>query len=387
MLGGLSTDAFLRRHWQKRPLLVRQALPGFKGIATPAELAGLACTDGVNSRLVMERGGDYPWQARNGPFTAGDLRRLPLSNWTLLVTDIDRHLRAGADLVERFRFLPSWRVDDLMISYAVPGGSVGPHTDSYDVFLLQARGRRRWQINHRRYRDDDCIPGLDLRILAQFEPAEEWIVEPGDLLYLPPDMAHYGVALDECMTCSIGFRAPTQRELLKAWCDHAAGTLDPARRYADPDLRRQGNAGEIDGRARRRIRDLIRSVPRGDADIDDWFGRFITETGPWQPPPPPSRPMTRARFLATFARTGHLYRDDRSRFAWIRRGAAATLYVDAAAYPLSRRATFAAPLLAGQREFSHAELAARLGNEEFVTLLLALRNRGHLSFRRQLCYR
>ncbi|AKQ54534.1 ribosomal protein uL16 3-hydroxylase [Bordetella hinzii] len=217
LLGGLSPDDFMRRHWQRKPLLIRQAIPGFKPPETIAALKKLARRDDVESRLIWREQGQ--WQMENGPFA-----RLPKASepdWTLLVQSVDLHSDAAAELMQRFRFVPDARLDDLMISIASDGGGVGPHFDSYDVFLLQAAGKRRWRYG--RQKDLSLEPDLPLKILSRFEPEHEAVLEPGDMLYLPPQAAHDGVALgDDCMTISIGFRAPTQAALARGLLEAAA---------------------------------------------------------------------------------------------------------------------------------------------------------------------
>jgi 50S ribosomal protein L16 3-hydroxylase len=232
LLGGLTPRAFMRRHWHKAPLLVRQALPGIGPPLTRAALFALAGQEGVESRLVVREGPH--WRLRQGPMPRRALPPLGRPGWTLLVQGLDLHVGAAHDLLGRFRFVPDARLDDLMVSYATDGGGVGPHLDSYDVFLLQVHGRRRWRIG--RVADDTLEPGLPLKILRRFEPEQEWLLEPGDLLYLPPRWGHDGVAEGECMTCSVGFRAPAAGELAREVLLRLAEAQEdhPGARYADP---------------------------------------------------------------------------------------------------------------------------------------------------------
>lgn len=212
LLGGLSPAQFMGRHWQKKPLLVRQAIAGVAPPLDRAALLALAEDDAVESRLVVR--GDAGWHLRHGPFARRSLPPLKQPGWTLLVQGLDLHVDAARALLDRFRFVPEARLDDLMVSYASDGGGVGPHVDSYDVFLLQVQGTRRWQIA--RTRDRSLRPGLPLKILQHFEAEQEWLLVPGDMLYLPPGWAHDGVAAGgDCMTCSIGLRAPARNELAR----------------------------------------------------------------------------------------------------------------------------------------------------------------------------
>ena len=232
LLGGLSPQAFMRRVWQRRPLLVRAAVPGVVPPVDRAGLFALAARDDVRSRLVVREG--RIWRLRHGPIPRRSLPALAQRRWTLLVQGVDVRVDAAHDLLARFRFVGDARLDDLMVSWASDGGGVGPHVDSYDVFLLQVQGRRRWRVGP--VGDPALVPGLPLRILRRFEPRHDWLLEPGDMLYLPPGWAHDGVAVGECMTCSIGFRAPTAGEaaqaLLERLADHPAD--EAGARFRDP---------------------------------------------------------------------------------------------------------------------------------------------------------
>lgn len=234
LLGGLSPEQFMRRHWQKKPVLIRQAVPGVQPPLTRSDLLALAGRDDVESRLVEQVAGQ--WRLRQGPFTRRQIPPLGRPGWTLLVQGLDLHVPAAHELLSRFRFVPEARLDDLMISYASDGGGVGPHTDSYDVFLLQVSGRRRWRAGP--VKDGALVPGMPVKLLANFEPTEEWVLEPGDMLYLPPRWGHDGVAVgDDCMTCSIGFRTPTPTDLARDVLQRMIDALEaPAQEahYRDP---------------------------------------------------------------------------------------------------------------------------------------------------------
>ncbi|MDR3066443.1 MULTISPECIES: JmjC domain-containing protein [Comamonas] len=210
LLGGLTASQFMRKHWHKKPLLVRQAIPGFKAPIPRARLLAMAGEEGVESRLIQQLEGDN-WKLSHGPLSRRSLPALTKPGWTVLVQGVDMHDAKAHELLQQFRFVPEARLDDLMISFATDQGGVGPHFDSYDVFLLQAHGKRRWRIG--RQKDLSLQPGKPLKILSHFEPEEEFVLEPGDMLYLPPKWAHDGVAEGECMTYSIGFRSPDRSEL------------------------------------------------------------------------------------------------------------------------------------------------------------------------------
>ncbi len=274
---GLSIEDFLRDYWQKKPLLIRQALPGYQAPLAPEDLAGLACEEAALSRLVTYKRSKDQWQLRSGPFREEEFPKLGKKDWTLLVQDMDKWDADVRLLLDRFRFLPAWRVDDVMISFAVPGGSVGPHVDQYDVFLLQAQGRRRWQIDIDPNAAKDFRPDVELKLLQKFTPSHEWVLEPGDMLYLPPGVPHHGEAVDACMTFSVGMRAPSQAELIVDLAEELAATLPEESRYHDPDLHEPMDAFEIDDAAFARVDDALAALQNmGAAQKREWFGRFIT---------------------------------------------------------------------------------------------------------------
>lgn len=277
MFGDISIEVFLRDYWQKKPLLIRQAFPGFALPITQDELAGLACeTD--TARIVIEKGGEQPWEVRHGAFDDDDFANLPDTHWTLLVNDTDQHLPELKAVMEPFRFIPDWRIDDLMISFAVEGGSVGPHVDEYDVFLIQAQGQRCWQITTQPTTPDNFLPDIELRIMREFQAEEEWIVNPGDLLYLPPNVPHYGVALNECMTCSVGFRAPSQADMLERLMDDILEEPRLKQRFNDAGRHPQANPGELTvDDADRLIDFIVDALPQDAQALQLWLGKYLTE--------------------------------------------------------------------------------------------------------------
>ena len=349
LLGGLSPKAFLRRHWQKKPLLVRGAFPGFRSPLSPEELAGLACEEGVESRLVVQTRKAPGWKLSHGPFKHKTFSRLPKDRWTLLVQDVDKHLPAAARLLEPFRFIPDWRIDDLMISYATDGGSVGPHVDAYDVFLLQAKGLRRWDISSAPHADNDT-PGLELKQVKGFRPEESWLLMPGDMLYLPPGVAHHGVACGECMTFSIGFRAPSKAEMLEDFAGLLVGQSDRQLHYSDPDLLPTAHPGELSAAARARARAMLRSrLQPADESLDIWFGRYITETKPWLKPQPLARRCSLTALKVRLAKGRGLRWHPAVRVAWFQARRGCHLFVNGTHYPLPPQLTGFARLLGDSR--------------------------------------
>ena len=275
LLCGLDASTFLRSHWQKQPLLVRGAMPDFGGVLNLDEMMDLATRDECEARLVLHRGNQ--WSVEHGPFSRKRLSRLPARDWTLLVQGLERVLPAARELLSHFDFIPYSRLDDLMVSYAPPGGGVGAHFDSYDVFLLQGPGQRRWRVG--RQRDLTLVDGAPLKLLRDFSPDGECVLSPGDMLYLPPEYAHEGVAVDACFTYSIGFRAPSHRELVSRFLAHLDDGLVVDGRYADPDLRAQEKPARIDASMVDKIQAVLGSITWSRRDVVAFIGGYLTEPG------------------------------------------------------------------------------------------------------------
>lgn len=301
LLGGISCEEFLRDYWQKRPLLVRNAMPGFTGLIEPDALFKLAGDEDVSARLVFQK--DHRWELERGPFARKDFksaRRSPV--WTLLIQELNHYLPAAEALLQQFDFIPHARLDDLMVSYATPGAGVGPHFDSYDVFLLQGWGRRRWQISAQA--DLALIDGIPLKILQNFEPEQEWILAPGDMLYLPPHYAHDGVAVDECMTYSVGFRAPSTQEIATQFLVYMQDKIQLDGQYQDPDLIVQTHPAQIGEAMVAQVAAMIARVQWERADVIDFLGRYLTEPKPHVYFHPPERPASETAFEEKVRRHG-----------------------------------------------------------------------------------
>lgn len=300
LLGGLPAAEFLAGFWQKEALLVRNALTGFSGVFDTPELFALAARDGVESRIVVREG--KQWTFAHGPFRRGDFKALPARNWTLLVQGVNLYSRAADALLRRFSFLPYARLDDLMVSYAAPGGGVGAHFDSYDVFLLQGFGRRRWKYG--RQDDHTLKPGLPLKILKHFAPQQNHVLGPGDLLYLPPHYAHDGIALDACTTYSIGFRAASANELAAAFLDFLRDELDLPGRYADPDLAPTRTPAQIGAAMQRRCARTLAGIRWNRKTVARFLGCWLSEPKPSVFFEPPAKPLTPPAFRSRIAKRG-----------------------------------------------------------------------------------
>ncbi len=298
LLGGISPSEFMATYWQKKPLLIRQAAPEYVDRFPVDDLFELAESDDVESRLVRQHRGH--WKMMRGPIDPEVRPTLGKKHWSLLVQGVNLHDDDAASLLGRFRFIPDARLDDLMVSYAVDGGGVGPHFDSYDVFLLQTHGRRRWRISQQR--DLTLDPTQPMKILSHFEAEQEWILEPGDMLYLPPHVAHDGVALGECITCSIGFRAPGERELTAQFLHAMAERIEREddqreRRYKDPDQEAVAHPAALPARLVDATQRLIDAVKWRPSDISSFLASYLTEPKATVFFDPPYRPIKRDVFV------------------------------------------------------------------------------------------
>ena len=389
---GMSLAAFMRDHWQKKPLLVRGALPGLTDPLSPDELAGLACEDGIESRIVRERGGARPWEVIWGPHPESQFASLPERGWTLLVQELNRHVPEAALLLERFSFIPNVRVDDVMVSYAAPGGSVGPHLDSYDVFLVQGLGERRWRYATRPTKGERARfrKNLDLRILERFEPDEDEVLRAGDMLYLPPGFAHHGIAKTPCLTYSVGFRAPGIGEMWKSFAAHAAaareaasidaaGVSGPAL-LADPPLTPAVNPGAIPPALLARVRDAIRGMDATNDAIDRWFASFATRLSPGHELTPPRKALAPAAIIERLARGDVVARSEEGRWAFLPRGEGLLLYVGGTELEISRAASELARTLCASRRWDGRELSALAASRDARALLVTLFAIGAVTF-------
>jgi 50S ribosomal protein L16 3-hydroxylase len=298
ILGGMTPDRFLKEYWHKKPLLIRQAIPDFKPLLSRDELFEMAQSDDVESRLITHF--NNHWELGHGPF--GKLPGLKKKEWTLLVQGVNLYHEAADQLLQQFRFLPDARLDDLMISYATDQGGVGPHFDSYDVFLLQAHGKRHWRISAQK--DLRLMEGMPLKILSDFTSEEEWVLEPGDMLYLPPQYAHDGIAQGECMTYSIGFRAPSFQELGEGFLQFLAESIDLPGRYADPNLAPSKRPAAISGDMLEQIAARLAEIRFDEQDITIFLGEYLSEPKASVFFDTPAKPLSFERFSSHMHKKG-----------------------------------------------------------------------------------
>lgn len=352
---GLSTEHFLRDYWQQKPLLMPQAFPDFSSPLTPDELGGLALEPDIHSRIILlerakEPDADDTWHLRTGPFTEDELTQLPAHDWTLLVSDIEKHLDGFSAYLEPFRFLPDWRIDDLMISYAPTGASAGAHIDEYDVFLFQAAGQRRWQISTDQSAPTDILADQDLKILQQFDATETWTLSAGDILYLPPGIPHHGIAQDnDCMTWSIGFRAPMEQQLLADITEQLL-TYSPSRRYRDPALVPINRKGELDTNSLDNLEQLWQQVTSPAKEM------FIRATGCVLTRRQDSLNDTLAQDQAdSLPSVGQVQRHGAARLLFVTTDAGSELFANGEHYRVSKSL---AEMLCARSEWSVTELLA-----------------------------
>ena len=366
-------EAFLRDTWQQKPLLIRQAWTAWRNPLEPDELAGLACEAGVESRLVVGAAGALTLE--HGPIPEDRFGQLGERDWTLLVQAVDHHVAEVAALIEPFRFIPNWRIDDIMVSYATDGGGVGPHFDQYDVFLVQGLGRRRWRIGGRCDDNTPLAPHDDLRLIADFTAIEEWILEPGDMLYLPPGVAHEGTAMgDDCMTYSIGFRAPSRADLIGHWADETLAGLAQDDRYTDPGLVSQSNPGEISGQALTRLHAMLTQTLQDRDSFAQWFGCYASARKYPEVDWHPEDPITPEQLREALAKGAVLERNPASRFAFVEHPNL-SLFVDGQCYPCSAQTEAFAKMLCAQ-----IHIKPDPQQEEALKLITELYNQGSLTF-------
>lgn len=379
---GLDARGFLARYWQRWPLLMRQALPGFENPLPGDELAGLACELDVESRIVLEQAEQGRWQVQYGPFDAERFADLPPTHWTLLVQDVDKHIPEIGGLLERFDFLPRWRIDDIMVSYAEDRGSVGPHVDDYDVFLIQAEGRRRWRIATDPNAPLDLIPELGLRILKQFRADREWLLEPGDILYLPPGVPHWGVAEGACQTWSVGLRAPAWRELADDWLAQVAEQFTPPGRWQDRRQSPPSDPAELDAETLRTMRAGIEAglAAANASDFQAWLGAWLTEPKLNLELEPVEPPCSEAEVISRLEAHQAFERDGRSQLLFVAPLAAeapAVLFANGQSHSLPADMMPLLSQLANSRELELAAVRPWLRHPEAKRLLADLFNAGH----------
>ena len=375
LLGRISQKEFLSRYWQKRPLLMKQAIQPFPDLITPEEIAGMSLDERIESRLIIQGPGKNKWQLQRGPFKASTFKKLPKKKWTVLVNGVDRFVPSVHAFLDEFSFIPFWRMDDVMISYAVDQGNVGAHVDNFDVFLVQASGTREWMIEDRPVPKDDFIPDLPVRLLKKFKPTHRWILEPGDILYLPPRFPHHGVAQgDRCMTISVGCRAPSVNDIINEVASSALSRTDESLRYSDPELKAQ-EPGEISPDAVKKIKGLLEKALLSEEFLSDWLGRSTTEPYSDVKLLDHAHKVSAAAVAKTLRGATALVRTEGSRLAFISKpGASIAFYVNGECHELSGKTAALAKELSNRFVLPIADIAPYLndkGCQQLLSKLLA----------------
>ena len=336
LLGGLSAEQFLAEYWQQKPLLIRNAIPNFESPVSPEDLAGLSLEDDVESRIIIEERDRKNWILERGPFQEDTFAQLDNLNWTLLVQQLDAWAPEIQELKRKFRFIPDWRVDDVMASYAPKGGSVGPHFDFYDVFLVQAYGERKWKLGQWCDSTTTTRNDTQLSILRNFETTEEWILQPGDILYVPPKLAHFGVAENDCITLSVGFRAPRKLELLSSFTDYLCEHVDSADNHFFSDANRgiATNPASIEKHDRDALKQLMLSALQSDETFDNWLGTHLSEPKNAATLIPEEENIDLQQISDRISEADGLYKNEGSRFLYSEQERALLFFVDGYSFKL-----------------------------------------------------
>jgi len=379
ILGRITPEQFFKDYWQKKPLLIRKALPQFSSPISADELAGLALEEEIESRLIQQsKSGALDLQ--HGPFSEEQLQRLPKTGWTLLVQAVDQFVPEVAALLQHFSFLPRWRMDDVMISLAAPGGTVGAHVDQYDVFLLQGAGKKRWQIGEKCGEDSPLLPHKDLKLLAEMQVTDEWLLESGDMLYLPPHIAHHGISEgDELgMTFSIGFRAPSQAEVIAHFADFFAQSLPEHARYSDADALPCTDYSQIGADVLPRLKAILAPLLQDDKRLLQWFGQFMTE--PRYPERLFAADADEKSLMKRLKRGEPLLHSPSARLAWAQSADGLLLFASGRSRHLPKRLQPLLVLICQSPALSAAQLGTWLIDNEAQQLLVALIEQGSLEF-------
>ncbi len=385
--GAITIKQFLAEYWQQKPLFVKNAFNSFTTAVSADELAGLACEPHVESRIVQGGSRDQQWSVQHGPFEENDFNRLPTTHWTLLVQAVDHWVPQLGELLDQFNFIPNWRIDDIMLSYASDEGSVGPHFDYYDVFLIQAQGQKEWRIGQHCDDNSPLYDNYPLKILREFQQTDSWILSAGDMLYIPPGYAHWGIARGSSMTYSIGFRSISTADILHHYCAQYAEHVSEAHRYCDPGLALQSNPGEISDVAIDQLYNMLTTVLSDKTSFTHWVGRYATE-------PKYSELATDANeveqdwksVLQALQHNNYLYRNETSRLAYthVPKGNGVDidfyLYVDGHAIRCSDSQSILATQLCRQRCMTSKSILSLTQDTKAQALLVKLIQREVLYF-------
>jgi len=367
-LGSLSPENFLKNYWQKKPLVIRQAFPNFQSPITAEELAGLSCEEDVNSRIIIEKDGEHPWQPIFGPHDDKVFQNLPETHWTLVINDLEKVVPELAWISDLFDFIPNWRFDDLMCSYAADQGSVGPHFDLYDVFIIQGAGKRRWQISTAEVTNDNQVADTPLRIQKDFNAEQEWILEPGDMIYIPPNVSHHGVSIGESVSFSVGYRAVSHADLLNDFIAHITQNLSAKLTYQDSDLTLQSDSSEITKTSITRVKQIFKDYLNPEhKEIAHWFGQFMSDPKSECTQAPENAAGSLDEIICEIDNGAILRRHPASRFAFMQNESKIYLFIDGNEYITSKQFSKS---LCKNRTIGKDLLISSTSNEQQIVLKL-----------------
>lgn len=372
-LGSIDTELFLKEYWQRKPCVFRGAFADALEVASADELAGMACEEGIESRLVISDPLSGAFELREGPFDEASFQELPESHWTLLIQGVDLWLPEASDLLERFTFIPSWKLDDLMISFATRGGGVGPHYDNYDVFIIQAEGRRRWEIGgHYEQHSSEFIADQPVRVLKHWQPEQSWDLEPGDMIYIPPRVGHNGIALtDDCINYSVGYRAPHAAEMLEHLALYCADNTPNELRYGDAGLQLRPHPGEIQVDDLDQVRDLLHGLIGDPERLARWWGEYVTEAK--NPEDGCSaQPLTVAELHQVLEESDAVRRGEGIRMAYVRNSKGGQLFVEGHSFDLAPESMPLAELLSDHNSYSTQQISGWLEQPQTQAIVLEL---------------
>lgn len=374
----ITPQQFLSEYWQKKPLLIKAAFPGFDDPISPEELAGLACEEEVESRLVFNE--NNTWRLQNGPFSEQDFTSLPNNNWSLLVQAVDQWLPEIKKLLTEIPLIPDWRLDDVMVSYATEHAGIGPHFDYYDVIIVQGQGQRQWQLGQHCDHLSSVRKDSDLKILQEFVATENFTLESGDALYIPPGIAHQGTALNNSLSYSIGFRAPSYTEIISQYAASLCAEFTEDQRYSDPDLTLQSNTAEISAESFKRVKSLLLDALQNENEIEQWFGRHMTQRKYPELSYFPENEFTDANFAEALANGITLEKHPASRLAFQQKDDRLYLFTDGEAFIIEQKNEAATALLAElcDKNISLLNCQDYLSDLDCISLLCKLYNQGTL---------
>ncbi|MEH6344717.1 MAG: cupin domain-containing protein [Bermanella sp.] len=382
-LGNISIEEFLQEYWQKKPLLVRNAFPDFVSPIDPDDMAGLSLMEEVESRIILENKKDKSWEVQQGPFNDDTFAALPEQDWTLLVQAVDQWVPEMADIMDQFNFIPNWRLDDMMASFAPKGGGVGPHFDHYDVFLIQGLGQRSWQVGPKCDESSPFLDDVPVKILKEMKVIHEWTLNPGDMLYLPPTYAHNGVALNDAMTFSVGFRAPSEADILLGLSDHLTQQLNNDQRYSDPCLSSASKQPSlINADAIANVTEIISKHLQKEGVVEQWLAQYMTESKYEGLHEPLEDPLDWDDLSPLLATESQLVKNETSRWAYYLIDKKIVLVINAEKikFSHSKQSQELATILADNRRIGCEYIANLLKQTECQNLLLSLINGNHLYF-------